>query len=208
MPKYHVFLSHSHADKEPVQHLADRLVKEKLRPWLDRWDVVPGNSFQDEIIKGLEKADCCAICIGSEAPAGWFQKELQVVLNRQAEDRGFRVMAVLLPGATTEMVPSFLKANSWIDLRNGDPTGEQFYRFTCGIRNKEPGRYRPQAKPSSVDQAKPSSADSVLEKTFADIGELVRKGLLREEEADKARRRAINLYIDMNMKMIRVTIND
>src|SRR5262249_16869417 len=149
---------------------------------------VPGNSFQDEIINGLEKTGCCAICIGSKAPAGWFQKELQVALNRQAQDRGFRVMAVLLPGATNEMVPAFLRANSRIDLRKGDPTGEQFYRFTCGIRNKEPGRYRPQEKPSS--------ADSVLEKMFADLSALESKGLLRKEEADKARERALNLYID------------
>jgi hypothetical protein len=144
MPTWDVFLSHSHADAERVQQLAKRLEdEEQLKPWLDRWEIVPGSSWQQAMARGLEETGCCAICLGSKQPEGWFKKECEAALNRQAGDGNFGVMAVLLPGASENLVSVFLRTNDWIDFRTDDPTGEMFYRLVCGIRKVKPGPYTP-----------------------------------------------------------------
>jgi hypothetical protein len=44
---YHVFLSHSSADKPAVEQLARRIREEaKLEPFLDQWHLVPGAPWQ------------------------------------------------------------------------------------------------------------------------------------------------------------------
>lgn len=47
--RYHVFLSHNSADKPAVEELARRLVKEGIQPWLDTWNLIPGEPWQEAI---------------------------------------------------------------------------------------------------------------------------------------------------------------
>ena len=50
---FDVFLSHSTADKLAVEVLAGRLEDEAhLKPFLDRWHLVPGNPWQRGIREG------------------------------------------------------------------------------------------------------------------------------------------------------------
>ena len=48
--KFDVFLSHAHLDAEVVELLGERLEDEaNLRVWLDRWILIPGEHWQQEI---------------------------------------------------------------------------------------------------------------------------------------------------------------
>ena len=47
--RYHVFLSHNSADKPAVEELARRLVKAGIQPWLDTWNLIPGEPWQEAI---------------------------------------------------------------------------------------------------------------------------------------------------------------
>jgi hypothetical protein len=49
---YDVFLSHATADKPAVETLARQLGDAGLKPFLDKWHLIPGQPWQD----GLEKA--------------------------------------------------------------------------------------------------------------------------------------------------------
>jgi hypothetical protein len=46
---YDVFLSHNSTDKPAVEILARRLVEAGLTPWLDKWNLVPGEPWQEAI---------------------------------------------------------------------------------------------------------------------------------------------------------------
>jgi hypothetical protein len=46
---FHVFLSHSSADKPGVEELARWLAKEGIQAWLDKWHLIPGNPWQPDI---------------------------------------------------------------------------------------------------------------------------------------------------------------
>jgi hypothetical protein len=144
---YDVFLSHSHTDAEYVEKLAELLEDKKgLKSWLDKWVVVPGGSFQQPITKGLEEAKSCAVFLGAKTAGGWFKKEYQAALNRQAEDESFRVIPVLLPGADPKALNFFHKLHDWVDFRNEKDFEYALHRLTSGIKGEPPGRWPPAAR--------------------------------------------------------------
>ena len=50
------FLSHNSLDKGEVEALAYALLDHGVRPWLDKWDLIPGRPWQSEIEKALAVA--------------------------------------------------------------------------------------------------------------------------------------------------------
>jgi hypothetical protein len=63
---YHVFLSHSSADKPAVEELARRLAKEGIQAWLDKWHLIPGDPWQPAIGKALAESETCAVFVASQ----------------------------------------------------------------------------------------------------------------------------------------------
>ena len=60
---FHVFLSHSSADKPAVEELARRFAKEGIQAWLDKWHLIPGDPWQPALEKALaEIEDLCRLC--------------------------------------------------------------------------------------------------------------------------------------------------
>jgi hypothetical protein len=148
--KYDVFLSHAHVDAEVVERLAAGLEdKEGLHVLLDKWVLIPGTHWQQEMAKGLEEARTCAVCIGRTTPAGWFREEIERALNRQTKDPGFRVIPVILPGGDSSVVDNFLELRTWVVFKNNLEEGDAFHLLTCGVRGVPPGRLP--ALPLNVD---------------------------------------------------------
>lgn len=138
--RYDVFLSHAHVDADLVEPLAARLEDEAgLRVWLDRWVLIPGAHWQQEMAKGLGEARTCAVCIGRNTPAGWFREEIERALNRQTKDTSFRVIPVILPDGDSTVVDNFLELRTWVVFKNGLDAGA-FHLLTCGVRGVKPGR--------------------------------------------------------------------
>ena len=141
---FDVFLSHSHEDAAWVENLAERLADEhRLRVWLDRWMLVPGQPWQPKIEFGLEHAESCAVCIGGKTPSGWFNKEIERALDRQSRFSDFRVIPVLLPDSgdtiEVELQGSFVTLNTWVDYRTGKDPDYAFHLLVSGVRAVPPG---------------------------------------------------------------------
>ena len=138
--KFDVFLSHASPDKPLVEVLGKRLMAENLRPWLDKWNLIPGEPWQPQIELALADCIACAVFIGSGDRGPWHEEELRTAIRRRVERReqAFRVIPVLLPGAKRTELPDFLTATTWVEFRDLDDT-EAFDRLLCGIRGIEPG---------------------------------------------------------------------
>ena len=143
---FHVFLSHSSADKPAVEELARRLAKEGIQAWLDKWHLIPGNPWQPGIEKALAESETCAVFVGPSGFGPWQNEEMRAAIDRRVHDsdsgRRFRVIPVLLPGAKRaerSSLPTFLAATTWVEFPDSldDPTA--FHRLVCGIRGIEPG---------------------------------------------------------------------
>lgn len=140
--KFDVFLSHAHPDAEVVELLGERLEDEaNLRVWLDRWILVPGEHWQQEMAKGLDHAKTCAVCIGAQTPAGWFREEIERALNLQTRDNSFRVIPLILQNGDRSLIENFLELRTWVDFKNGLNDNHAFHILVSGIRGIPPGRY-------------------------------------------------------------------
>ncbi|HEX2245907.1 MAG TPA: formylglycine-generating enzyme family protein, partial [Gammaproteobacteria bacterium] len=83
-----------------------------------------------------------AVFIGPSGIGPWQNAEMQAAINRRIGKDGFRVVPVLLPGASRgkeSYLPTFLTLTTWVEFRNTLDDDEQFHRLICGIRGIEPG---------------------------------------------------------------------
>jgi hypothetical protein len=138
---FDVFLSHAHVDSALVVKLAAKLADEAhFNIWLDKWRLIPGEHWQQEMAKGLDEARTCVVCVGKHTSTGWFREEIERALNRQTKDRSFRVIPLILPYADLGVVDNFLELRTWIDFSTGLENQDAFHLLVSGIRGVAPGR--------------------------------------------------------------------
>ena len=141
--RYDVFLSHRRDDKPFVEELASRLQDEAgLRPFLDKWHLVPGEPWQEALEVALDESATCAVCLGESGLGPWQNEELRSALDERIRDASLRVIPLLLPNADPEnprTLPRFLRRMTWVDFRRGIDR-EAFRRLVAGIRGELPGR--------------------------------------------------------------------
>ncbi|RKI74285.1 TIR domain-containing protein [Corallococcus sp. AB049A] len=137
---YHVFLSHSSDDKPSVEELARRMREEaKLEPFLDKWHLIPGAPWQPALERALADSETVAVFFGPSGPGPWHNEELQLALMRAVQRRDdFRVIPVLLPGASPEQLSGFLGLRTWVDFRAGLDSEAAFSRLIAGIQGRAP----------------------------------------------------------------------
>jgi hypothetical protein len=122
---FHVFLSHSSADKPAVEELARRLAKEGIQAWLDTWQLIPGDPWQPAIEKALAESETCAVFVGPSAFGPWQNEEMRAAIDRRARESGrsFRVIPVLL---------GFSPDNHWLVTGSRDSTARLWARIATG----------------------------------------------------------------------------
>jgi len=141
--EFDVFLSHNSKDKPAVEQLA-RLLRDEyqVKSWLDKWNLVPGDSWQQAIEEALDQCQTFAVFIGPSGIGSWENPEMQVALDERVRDRQRRVVPVLLPGAPDNKslkLPSFLRLLTWVDFRDGIDNKNSLYLLYCGIKGMAPG---------------------------------------------------------------------
>lgn len=141
--KFDVFLSHNGKDKPAVEQLAHKLEDKGLKVWLDKWNLIPGNSWQEEIEEALDNCQTFAVFLGPSGIGPWENVEMRSALSDRVIDRNRRVIPVLLPGApdnNTLRLPRFLSQATWVDFRIGLDNENALYRLECGIKGIAPGK--------------------------------------------------------------------
>jgi formylglycine-generating enzyme required for sulfatase activity len=79
-----VFLCHSSKDKPIVRDLHKKLLAESwLEPWLDEKELYPGQDWNLEIEKAIEKTDVIIVCLTNDSITkdGYIQKEIKSALD-------------------------------------------------------------------------------------------------------------------------------
>ena len=137
-----VFLSYHSKDKPAVERLGLLLRDAGINPWLDTWNLIPGDSWQSAIETALQECLACAIIVGPASIGSWQHEEMRAAIDKQVNERRFRVIPVLLPGAERgerSQLPRFLVANTWVEFRSGLDDKESLRRLICGVRGIPPG---------------------------------------------------------------------
>ena len=121
-PHYHVFLSHNSLDKGAVEPIAVLLREKGLNPFLDKWNLVPGEPIEDALIEALENSDSAVIFVGPGGDGPWQSEEMRDILKRAVKSHNeFRAIPVLLPNASADALEkSFLGSRLWIEFKDVD----------------------------------------------------------------------------------------
>lgn len=115
--KLQVFLCHASEDKIEVRNLYHRLFEVGFSPWLDQYDILPGQDWEAEIRRTVYRADIILVCLSSRAVAkrGFIQKEIVFALDtakEQPEDSIY-IIPVLLEDCS---VPERLSQWQWVNI--------------------------------------------------------------------------------------------
>ena len=134
-----VFLSHASEDKAFVLDFAARLRRRGVDVWLDRWEILPGDSFVDRIFEeGIARAQAIIVVLSRHSVAKpWVREELNVAVVRRI-DAAIRLIPVVIDDCE---VPACLQATLWEkidDLESYEPSLDRIVLSIFGGSDKPP----------------------------------------------------------------------
>lgn len=108
------FISYSHDDKNIALKLSEKLRENGIEVWIDKWEILPGDSLVQKIFEeGLSSIDAFIVIISkSSVNSAWVKQELDVALIKRIEGIT-RIVPVIIDKAE---IPNAIKPLKWIDL--------------------------------------------------------------------------------------------
>lgn len=119
--EYDVLLLRNNEDKAHAEFIFEELKNYGLNPWSDKYDMLPGWMYLEDIDRILDCVKSVAVLIGKSETPVWDNLEITGFLQ-QAVSKGAPIIPVILSDVEelTEM-PDFLLGMVWVDFRNEKP---------------------------------------------------------------------------------------
>lgn len=109
---YDVFVSHSKQDQPVAESVCKGLEANGLRCWIAPRDIVPGKTWSDAIIEGVESSATMVVIFSSDAnQSQHVQREIEVAISRNIAVIVFRVEDV----KPTKGIEYFLGQKQWLN---------------------------------------------------------------------------------------------
>jgi len=134
--EFDVFVSYNTLDHVGVERIARALRDRGLTVFLDRWELIPGRPWPEALEGHLSRCRCAAVVLGPSGMGPWQEREHYLALDRQARDKAFGYIPVILPEADPAL--GFLSSNTWVDLRGGVDDTESIDLLAAAIRGEPP----------------------------------------------------------------------
>jgi hypothetical protein len=113
-----VFLSHNSKDKPWVRKLAQRLVNDGVKVWIDEAEINIGDSLIEKISSGIQEMKFVAAIISKNSvQSKWVQKEINIAMSKEIENRHVIVLPLVIDNCT---IPSILADKFYADFRKPD----------------------------------------------------------------------------------------
>jgi WD40 repeat protein/GTPase SAR1 family protein len=131
---YDVFMCHNNSDKNEVKAVGKRLEELGILPWLDEWELQPGQPWQPELEKQIKSIKAAAVFVGPDGFGPWHVVEQRALLQ-QFVNRQCPVIPVILPSCVKlPELPVFLEGMTWVDFRKLTP--DPIKQLAWGITGK------------------------------------------------------------------------
>jgi Novel STAND NTPase 1/TIR domain len=110
----HLFLSYNSRDRDKVRTVHRYLSERGITTFFDQQNLRAGQNWPQALEQALRDSSAVAVFVGAQI-GNWQWPEIGFSLDRQANDKQFPVIPVLLDDA--DISRSFLFLNTWVDLR-------------------------------------------------------------------------------------------
>jgi hypothetical protein len=97
---YNVFFSYNREDFGKVTHIGEELYRRGLVHWQDTRSLAPGQQWEGAVQTAIVKCPAALVFFGPHGLGYWQVREIDLLLDRAKEDRGSRIIPVVLPGGT------------------------------------------------------------------------------------------------------------
>ncbi len=138
MPK--AFFCHASEDKPVVEAVYQRLKSNApdIAPWLDKYEIVGGQSLIDRIAEGMDDSDKFVVFLSRiSVKKPWVRRELRRAIMREIADvEPDHIIPVLVEPLDT--IPPFLEDKKYIALYGLTET-EWIAELSAAIRGRRPG---------------------------------------------------------------------
>lgn len=127
-----VFISHASEDKERfVMNFASKLRANGVDAWLDKWEMLPGDSLVDKIFEeGIKEADSFIIILSNHSVnKPWVQEELNASFIKRI-GKNSKIIPIVLDNCK---VPECLQSTIWENINNHQNYEENFTRILNSI---------------------------------------------------------------------------
>jgi hypothetical protein len=127
-----VFVSHASEDKNRfVTEFATKLRKNGVDAWLDKWEMLPGDSLVDKIFEeGLKKAEAIIIVLSKfSVDKPWVREELNASIVNKIS-KGVRIIPIVLDDCN---VPESLISTLWEKVENLESYDNSFKKILYAI---------------------------------------------------------------------------
>lgn len=136
---FDVFLCHHNEDKAEIRQIADALIKQGIKPWLDEREIKPGSLWQSALEEQISSIKSTTVFVGESGIGPWQNLEIRAFINEFIE-RECPVIPAILPSAkSTPSLPILLKNLHYVDFRitDPDPLNQLLWGIT-GEKHKKP----------------------------------------------------------------------
>lgn len=127
-----VFVSHASEDKDRfVTNFATRLRENGVDAWLDKWEMLPGDSLVDKIFEeGLKEAQAVIIVLSNySVNKPWVREELNASIVSKLS-KGTKIIPVVLDNCN---VPESLTSTLWESINDLNEYENSFKRVLSSI---------------------------------------------------------------------------
>lgn len=127
-----VFVSHASEDKERfVLKFAERLRENGIDAWLDKWEMLPGDSLIDKIFsEGIKEAAAVIVVVSrASIQRPWVKEELNAAAVKRI-DTGSKLIPVVIDDCE---VPDSLRTTLWEKIEDVNSYETSFQRICASI---------------------------------------------------------------------------
>ena len=116
-----VFLCHSSGDKPTVEKFYNTLIKNGVKPWLDKFDLIPGQEWRIEIPKAVKNSHVVIVFLSHNSinKEGYVQKEISIALDI-AEEKPAGTIFIIPAKLESCEIPERLSKYHWVNLYESD----------------------------------------------------------------------------------------
>lgn len=135
-----VFISHASEDKDRfVLRFAERLRSNGIDAWLDKWEMLPGDSLVDKIFEeGIRDAAAVIVVLSmNSVDKPWVKEEINAAFVKRV-NTGSKLIPIVLDDC---IIPEALKSTVWeriADIQSYDIGFERILASILGLRDKPP----------------------------------------------------------------------